>query len=136
MTIRLMETRDKETVKRLFWSVVENPDTWEQPKEDSLIFVAEKDGKVVGYAEVIAVNGCWPYVNWVVVDKDYQRKFVCWRLLEAVSDFCRWVGYAQYYVGVNRQNKRMENMADRFPNIQLRGQTDTHKYYSILLGRN
>ena len=132
-----MGKNDLGDIERILFSCA--PDMREEhlPLKDSLVLVAEKEGKLIGYAEICPPEGHYFFVRSLIVDEPYQRKMTAYRLLEAIAHICKWAGCVYYRGSVRKDNERMNRMATRFKNLQSYPEKDgKYNYYKVYIEGN
>lgn len=105
------EVRDK---PYNYWSVREVADHVE--KSPDLCFVAEADGRIVGFAlgadsyEILQDTG---HLEWLAVDPDYRRDGVATKLIEATVDMMRAKGRRDIVADVSSANEASRSLFRR-----------------------
>jgi GNAT superfamily N-acetyltransferase len=62
------------------------------------LWIAEADGKIVGSAAVVRVDGDTAQFRWFLVDENYQNMGIGGRLFKTSLDFCRENSYKHIFL--------------------------------------
>ena len=109
MKIRRVRTEDVNELMRLEEGSIEHPWTSEDlmklaTDQNKAGFVAEEDGKIIGYIGLSFILD-EAEIGKLVVDKDFRRQGIGGSLIEEVKDFLKDQGIAKVFLEVAEDNE-------------------------------
>lgn len=128
--IRLATTEDRERLEEII-SEVDEPSITETPiASDSLVLVVEKEGKIIGFAEMRNKDNECAFVDKLVIAKEHQKKGVSLRLYGAVLYVSQWAGVSCAFA-INKKNERALGMVKRMKGMKPYHETENRIHYLV-----
>ena len=66
--------------------------------EGGMLWIAEAEGKTVGSAAIVRVDGNTAQFRWFLVNEEYQGQGIGGRLIKTALDFCRDNSYSHVFL--------------------------------------